>query len=192
MASTERLPTDLMYRQAPDAIRAKAEWVELLVLDVDGVLTDGSLWYSDRGEELKRFHVRDGLGLKLWQKAGGRAAILSGRRSEAVARRAAELGLHPVIQGSDDKAAGFARLLAETGTTADRVCGVGDDLPDLPFLSQCGLAVAVGDAAPEVQAAADHVTAAPGGRGAVREAVEWLLKARGQWIGLMDGFRVSG
>ncbi len=192
MTPTERLTTDLLYRQAPDALRARAERIELLVLDVDGVLTDGGIWYSDRGEELKRFHVRDGLGLKLWQKAGGRAAVLSGRRSETVTRRAAELGLHPVSQGCADKAAGFAELLAEVGLTADRVCGVGDDLPDLPFLTRCGLAVAVGDAVAEVQAAADYVTTAPGGRGAVRETVEWLLKVRGQWAELVSGFRFQG
>ena len=192
MTPTERLTTDLLYRQAPDALRAKAERIELLVLDVDGVLTDGGIWYSDRGEELKRFHVRDGLGLKMWQTAGGRAAILSGRRSETVTRRAAELGLHPVAQGCADKAAGFAAILADVGLTADRVCGVGDDLPDLPFLTRCGLAVAVGDAAAEVQAAVDYVTTAPGGRGAVRETVEWLLKVRGQWAALVDEYRVSG
>jgi len=192
MTPTERLTTDLIYRSAPDALRAQAERIELLVLDVDGVLTDGGIWYSDGGEELKRFHVRDGLGLKMWQAAGGRAAVLSGRRSETVTRRAAELGLHPVSQACADKAAGFAALLAEVGLTADRVCGVGDDLPDLPFLSRCGLAVAVGDAVAEVQAAADHVTTAPGGRGAVRETVEWLLKVRGQWAALVDDYRVSG
>jgi 3-deoxy-D-manno-octulosonate 8-phosphate phosphatase (KDO 8-P phosphatase) len=192
MTPTERLTTDLLYRQAPDAVRAKAEWIELLVLDVDGVLTDGSIWYSDRGDELKRFHVRDGQGLKMWQKAGGRVAVLSGRRSDTVARRAAELGLHPVFQGYDDKGAGLDALLAEVGLPPDRVCGVGDDLPDLPFLTRCGLAVAVGDAAAEVRTAADHVTTAPGGQGAVREAVEWLLKVRGQWAALVDRYRVSG
>lgn len=192
MTPTERLTNDMLFRQAPDGVRAKAARVDVLVLDVDGVLTDGGIWYTERGDELKRFHVRDGFGLKLWQRAGGRAAILSGRHSEAVARRAAELGLAPVYQGYDDKAAGFDALLAEIGATADRVCGVGDDLPDLPFLTRCGLAVAVGDAAFEVQSAADHVTAAPGGRGAVREAVEWLLKARGQWANLVDRYRVSG
>ena len=192
MPSTERLPADLLTRQAPDPLRAKAERIAVLVLDVDGVLTDGGIWYTDRGDELKRFHARDGLGLNLWRRAGGRAAVLSGRASEAVARRAAELGLAPVYQGRDDKAAGFAALLAELGVAPEQVCGIGDDLPDLPFLTRCGLAVAVGDAAAEVRSAADHVTAAPGGRGAVREAVEWLLKARGQWAELVDRYRVSG
>jgi len=192
MTPTERLTTDLMFRKAPDDIREKALRIELLVLDVDGVLTDGSLWYADGGDELKRFHVRDGLGLKLWRQAGGRAAILSGRASEAVTRRAKELGLYPIIQGCDDKAAGLAKLLDEAEVPADHVCGMGDDLPDLPFLARCGLALTVGDAAPEVRAMADHVTAAPGGRGAVREAVEWLLKVRGQWAAVVDRYRVSG
>jgi 3-deoxy-D-manno-octulosonate 8-phosphate phosphatase (KDO 8-P phosphatase) len=192
MTPTERLPTELLHRQTPDDLRAKAARVELLVLDVDGVLTDGGIWYSSLGDEFKRFHVRDGQGLKMWLRAGGRAAVLTGRRSETVSRRAAELGLHPVYQGQDDKGAGFAALLAETGLTADQVCGVGDDLPDLPFLTRCGLSVAVGDAAFEVQSAVDHITAAPGGRGAVREAVEWLLKVRGQWAALVEQYRVSG
>lgn len=192
MTPTERLSTDLLIRKAPDDLRAKALRIELLVLDVDGVLTDGGLWYGDSGDELKRFHVRDGLGLKLWQRVGGRAAILSGRESKAVTRRAKELGLEPILQGCDDKAAGLAKLLAEAEVSADQACGMGDDLPDLPFLTRCGLAIAVGDAAPEVRATADHVTAAPGGRGAVREAVEWLLTVRGQWTQLVDRYRVSG
>jgi 3-deoxy-D-manno-octulosonate 8-phosphate phosphatase (KDO 8-P phosphatase) len=189
--TTERLSSDLLYRQAPEVLRLKAERVELLLLDVDGVLTDGGVWYTERGDELKRFHVRDGFAVKLWRQAGGRVAILSGRRSEAVSRRAAELGIHPVYQGCDDKAAGFAALTAELGVAAEAVCGVGDDLPDLPFLRRCGLAVAVADAASEVRAAADHVTASPGGRGAVREAVEWLLKARGQWPALADRYQTG-
>jgi len=175
-----------------EIVRAKALRIELLVLDVDGVLTDGSLWYSDQGDELKSFSVRDGLGLKLWQQAGGRVAILSGRESKAVTRRAKELGLYPLVQGCDDKATGLAKLLAEAEVPADRACGMGDDLPDLPFLARCGLAVTVADAAPEVRAMADHVTAAPGGRGAVREAVEWLLRVRGQWAELVEKYRVSG
>src|SRR5207248_6604147 len=154
----------------------RAAKVELLLLDVDGVLTDGGIVYADDGTELKRFHVRDGSGLKLWQLAGRRAAIVSGRNSPAVARRAAELGVAPVLQGRADKLAAFEALLAETGLRPEQVCAVGDDLPDLPVLRRCGLAVAVADACPEVRAAADHVTAVGGGHGAVRDAVEWLLR----------------
>ena len=172
------------------ALADRAARVELLLLDVDGVLTDGSIVYADDGTELKRFHVRDGSGLKLWRLAGKRAAIVSGRKSAAVERRAAELGIAPVLQGRDDKLAAFAEVLAATGLTAEQVCAVGDDLPDLPVLRRAGVAVAVADACPEVRAAADSVTMTPGGRGAVREAVEWLLKLRGEWDRVTDEFRV--
>lgn len=161
-----------------------APGIELLLLDVDGVLTDGSVVYSDDGTELKRFHVRDGSGLKLWHAAGKRSAIVSGRKSGVVERRAAELGITPVLQGRDDKLAAFAEVLAATGLRPDQVCAIGDDLPDVPVLRRCGLAVAVADACPELRAVAHYTTAVPGGRGAVREAVEWLLKLSGRWDAL--------
>ena len=163
---------------------ARAAAVELLLLDVDGVLTDGSVVYADDGTELKRFHVRDGSGLKLWHAAGKRSAIVSGRKSVAVARRAAELGIDPVLQGREEKTAAFEEVLARYGFAPEQVCAVGDDLPDLPVLRRCGLAVAVSDACPEVRDAAHIVTTASGGRGAVREAVEWVLKAQGRWAEL--------
>lgn len=165
----------------PPPLTDRAPRVELLLLDVDGVLTDGSIVYADDGAELKRFHVRDGSGLKLWQAAGKRAAIVSGRSSLAVTRRATELGVAPVLQGYADKLAAFEALLAETGVRPEQVCAVGDDLPDLPVLRRCGVAVAVADACLEVRVAADYVTAVPGGRGAVRDAIEWLLRAQGRW-----------
>jgi 3-deoxy-D-manno-octulosonate 8-phosphate phosphatase (KDO 8-P phosphatase) len=166
--------------------------IELLLLDVDGVLTDGSVVYSDSGEELKRFHVRDGAGLKLWRAAGKRAAIISGRSSATVERRAAELGVAPVLQGRDDKLAALDEVLAATGLTADRVCAIGDDLADLPVLGRVGLTIAVADACPEVRAAAHRTTITPGGRGAVREAAEWLLKLQGRWDELIAGYRPAG
>jgi 3-deoxy-D-manno-octulosonate 8-phosphate phosphatase (KDO 8-P phosphatase) len=163
---------------------ARAVAIELLLLDVDGVLTDGSVVYADDGTELKRFHVRDGSGLKLWHAAGKRSAIVSGRKSAAVERRASELGIRPVLQGRDDKLAALAEVLAETGLAPEQVCAVGDDLPDLPVLRRCGLAVAVADGCPEVREACHYATIAAGGRGAVREAIEWLLKAQGRWAEL--------
>jgi 3-deoxy-D-manno-octulosonate 8-phosphate phosphatase (KDO 8-P phosphatase) len=169
----------------PPPLADRAAKIELLLLDVDGVLTDGGIVYADDGTERKRFHVRDGSGLKFWRQTGKRAAIVSGRDSPAVARRAAELGIAPVLQGRSDKLPAFEAVLAETGLRPDQVCAVGDDLPDLPILRRAGLAVAVADACPEVRAAADHVTAAPGGHGAVRDAVEWLLKLRGEWEGVV-------
>jgi len=172
----------------PD-LAARAARVRLLLLDVDGVLTDGRIVYADDGAELKRFHVRDGSGLKFWRGAGKRAAIVSGRSSAAVTRRAAELGVGPVHQAQGDKLPAFERVLAEVGVTAAEVCAVGDDLPDLPVLGRAGLAVAVADAAPEVRAAADYVTAAPGGAGAVREAIEWLMKLTGEWDRVVESYR---
>ncbi|HJZ57845.1 MAG TPA: HAD hydrolase family protein [Gemmataceae bacterium] len=174
----------------PDSpsLAERAAKVELLLLDVDGVLTDGGIVYADNGVELKRFHVRDGSGLKLWQLAGKRAVIVSGRSSPAVEVRAAELGVSPVLQGRADKLTAFEAVLGETGLRAEQVCAIGDDLPDLPVLRRCGLAVAVADACPEVRAAADYVTTAPGGQGAVRDAIEWLLKLQGAWAGLVARF----
>lgn len=167
---------------------ARAARIELLLLDVDGVLTDGSIVYA--GEvEVKRFHVRDGSGLKFWHQAGKRSAIVSGRKSQAVQVRAAELGIGLVFQGCSDKLPAFEAVLAETGLQPDQVCAVGDDLPDLPVLRRAGLAVAVADACAEVRAAADHVTGVPGGAGAVRDAVEWLLKLQGQWDGIVASFK---
>jgi 3-deoxy-D-manno-octulosonate 8-phosphate phosphatase (KDO 8-P phosphatase) len=159
----------------------RASTIELLLLDVDGVLTDGGILYADDGAELKRFHVRDGSGLKLWHSAGKQSAIISGRKSLAVDRRAAELGIRPVLQGRDDKLRAFQEVLAETGLQVEQVCAIGDDLPDLPVLQRCGLAVAVADACREVREVAHYATNAPGGHGAVREAIEWLLKLRGEW-----------
>ncbi len=159
---------------------------------MDGVLTDGSIVYSDAGEELKRFHVRDGSGLKLWLAAGKRAEVVSGRASPAVARRMAELGVAPVLQGRDDKPAAFAEVLAALGLSAEQACAVGDDLPDLPVMLRAGLAVAVADACAEVRAAAHYTTPVPGGRGAVRDAVEWVLKLQGRWADLTARYRPAG
>lgn len=162
-------------------LSARASAIELLLLDVDGVLTDGSVAYLDDGRELKRFHVRDGSGLKLWRAAGKRAAIVSGRSSPAVERRAKELGVSPVLQGREDKRTALEEVLRVTGVTPDRVCAIGDDLPDVPVLRACGLAVAVADACAEAREAAHYVTAVAGGHGAVRDAIEWLLKLQGRW-----------
>jgi 3-deoxy-D-manno-octulosonate 8-phosphate phosphatase (KDO 8-P phosphatase) len=161
----------------------------MLVLDVDGVLTDGGIVYGDNGVELKQFHVRDGSGLKIWQHAGKRAAIVTGRTSPIVAVRAAELGIDPVYQGAMEKMPAYRRLLADAALRPEQVCYVGDDVPDLPLLGSCGLAVAVADACPEARAAAHYITRAPGGRGAVREAIELILRCQGLWQQVLDWFR---
>ena len=155
--------------------------IEMLVVDVDGVLTDGSIVYTDQGEEIKTFHVRDGSGLKLWTHLGKRAGIITGRQSPIVLRRAAELGITAVVQGSDDKRAAFTQLVAEHQLRGEQVAYVGDDLPDLPVLRLCGLAVAVADACDEVRQLAQFVTRAACGRGAVRETIELILRAQGRW-----------
>jgi 3-deoxy-D-manno-octulosonate 8-phosphate phosphatase (KDO 8-P phosphatase) len=171
------LPPDLAGRIAA---------IELLVLDVDGVLTDGRIVYSDNGVETKTFHVHDGAGVRFWLDAGRQAAIISGRQSPAVARRARELGIPHVIQGAGAKLPALQTLLRQIGLGPDQACVVGDDLPDLPLLRNAGLGVAVADACPELRLAAHYVTSRPGGRGAVREVVELLLAGQGQWQPLLD------
>jgi 3-deoxy-D-manno-octulosonate 8-phosphate phosphatase (KDO 8-P phosphatase) len=163
--------------------------VELLVVDVDGVLTDGGIVYADNGTEIKAFHVRDGSGLKIWQYLGKRSAIITGRISRVVDVRAAEVGIDPVIQGALDKAPAFEQLLLQSGLTPEQVCFVGDDVPDLPAMRRCGLAVAVADACPECKEDAHYVTTAAGGRGAVREAIELILHCQGLWRHVVERFR---
>lgn len=154
--------------------------VRLLVLDVDGVLTDGSLWFGADGEVMKPFHVRDGLGIKQLLAAGIEVAIISGRRHAAVDARMRDLGVKRVMQGVDDKRAALASLLADTGIAAAEAACLVDDVPDLPLLQGVGLPAAVADAHPAALAAARHVTQRPGGRGAVREFCDWLLASREQ------------
>ena len=159
--------------------------VELLLLDVDGVLTDGGVTLGPDGEERKTFNIRDGLGLRLWQQAGCRVGLVTGRASRALERRAAELGIACVRQGVTDKAAATAAILAECGLDATQAAFMGDDLPDLAAMAACGVAIAPADACREVRAAAALVTALAGGRGAVREAIERMLAARGAWDALV-------
>lgn len=161
-----------------DAVLERARRIRLLVLDVDGVLTDGRLYLSASGEELKVFHVRDGSGLVALQRAGVTVAIVSGRDSPAVTRRAAELGIRHVRQGVADKGAELDRLLGELGVAPEELACVGDDTPDAPMLRRAGLAIGVADAHPALLASAHWVTRAKGGRGAVREVCDLLLSAR--------------
>jgi 3-deoxy-D-manno-octulosonate 8-phosphate phosphatase (KDO 8-P phosphatase) len=155
--------------------------VRLLVLDVDGVLTDGRLLYGPAEGEWKAFHVHDGLALARAAAAGYPVAVVSARDSAAVRRRMAELGLREVHQGVADKLGVFEKLCARHAVRAAEAACMGDDLPDLPLLRRAGLAVAPADAVAEVRRAAGWVTRAPGGGGAVREVVEALLRARGAW-----------
>jgi len=167
--------------------RAKA--IRLLALDVDGVLTDGMLHYDARGAEQKTFSVRDGLGIKLLQRAGITIAIISGRRSQPVMTRAAELGIEHVIVGRDDKLAALQELCVHLNLRLDEAAYMGDDLPDLAAVHAAGLGLTVADAAEPVYAAADWRSDACGGRGAVREACEMLLQARDQWADTLASYR---
>jgi 3-deoxy-D-manno-octulosonate 8-phosphate phosphatase (KDO 8-P phosphatase) len=173
--------------QDPLSLRCAA--IELLLLDVDGVLTDGGIVYSDGGVESKVFHVRDGSALHIWHKAGRRSAFLSGRSSRLVDIRAAELGVSLVLQGIADKATAYQRILTELSLRTGQVCFIGDDIPDLAVLGNCGLAVAVADACAEVRAEAHYVTQTRGGRGAVREAIELILRCQGRWQEIREVFR---
>jgi YrbI family 3-deoxy-D-manno-octulosonate 8-phosphate phosphatase len=165
--------------------------IEFLLLDVDGVLTDGRIIYGDNGVEWKIFHVRDGSGLKLWHNAGKRSAVISGRSSRVVEVRAAELGIALVLQGVMDKSPAYQRVLTEMNLRTEQVCFIGDDVPDLPILGNCGLAVAVADACPEARAAAHYITRAQGGRGAIRETVEVILRCQNRWQGVVESFRTK-
>ena len=155
-----------------------ADRIKLLVLDVDGVLTDGRLWFGAEGEAFKVFHVRDGAGIKALQAAGVTVAIISGRESPAVARRARELGVRHVRQGAEHKAAAFRELIAELGVDPAVTACIVDDTPDLPLMALVALPIAVADAHPSVLSAAHHVTRAAGGQGAVREICDLLIEAR--------------
>jgi len=160
---------------------AAAATVRLLVLDVDGVMTDGGIHLDDRGVETKRFHVRDGTGIKIWRTLGYETALITGRRGDVVRHRAAELGIKHVIQGADDKGHALRRLLSDLRLAEADTAILADDLPDLPMARLAGYPMAVADAAPEIMGMARFVTSRPGGHGAVREAIEHLIRARGQW-----------
>jgi 3-deoxy-D-manno-octulosonate 8-phosphate phosphatase (KDO 8-P phosphatase) len=160
--------------------------IEFLLLDVDGVLTDGRIHFDHEGREYKSFHVHDAAGLVYWHRSGLRSGFLSGRGGDVVERRARELGVHEVILKRIDKAAAFAELAARQQLTPERVCYVGDDLLDLPVLREVGFAVTVPEARAEVLAAAMMITERSAGFGAVRDVVETLLRARGAWDAIVQ------
>jgi 3-deoxy-D-manno-octulosonate 8-phosphate phosphatase (KDO 8-P phosphatase) len=157
----------------------RARRVRLMIFDVDGVLTDGRLWYGPAGEALKAFHTLDGHGIKMLAASGIMPAILSGRRSEAVTRRALELGIGHVLQGIEDKASAYASLLAQLGVQAEATGYAGDDVVDLPVLVRCGFACAPREAPQAVRQRAHYVCESPAGAGAVREICELLMRAQG-------------
>lgn len=155
--------------------------IQLILSDVDGVMTDGGIIYDNQGIESKRFHVRDGLGIKLWQRSGGRFGIITARNSHIVNLRSKELGIEIVRQGFSEKLPAAHEVIGAAGLQAEAVCYIGDDLTDLPVLRHVGLGVAVADGAGEVREAAGYVTKTRGGHGAVRELVEMILKSQRRW-----------
>lgn len=168
----------MLGETSTEALTRAAEKIELLVLDCDGVLTDGRLYFSSRGEELKSFHVRDGQGIVSWQAAGFKTAIITGRNSDIARRRAEELNIEFFLDGVKDKAAALDDLIGKTGVGANQIAYVGDDLADLGPMKRVGLPVAVCDSARELVEVAAYITSKNGGMGAVREVVDLVLEAK--------------
>jgi 3-deoxy-D-manno-octulosonate 8-phosphate phosphatase (KDO 8-P phosphatase) len=169
-----------------DAVLAS---IEFLLLDVDGVLTDGRIWFGPDGHEYKSFHVHDAAGMFAWHRQGGYSGFLSGRAGETVERRAKELGVHEVMLRRTDKGVALDELLARRSLDPQQICFVGDDLVDLPVLQRVGFAVTVPEARPEVFTAAHHVTDRSAGFGAVRDVIEILLRARGRWQTVLNHYQ---
>ncbi len=166
---------------SPDDARSRALAVRMIVFDVDGVLTDGSLFYGDDGQEYKAFNSRDGHGIKMLNATGVAPGIITGRTSQVVLHRARNLGITQIFQGASDKLAAFEALLAATGLAPGQIAYMGDDVVDLPVLRRCGLAITVPDAPEEVKARCHLITLAGAGRGAAREACEFIMRAQGTW-----------
>ena len=177
-----------MQFQASDALQ-RARRVRLVIFDVDGVLTDGRLWYGPGGEELKAFHGFDGLGIKLLRMAGLKTAILSGRESSAVTERARELGIEHVLQGIEDKQKAFAALLRRLRLKQQASAYMGDDLVDLPVLARCGFACAPHEAPEDVRSRVHYIASADAGHGAAREVCEFILEAQGKLERVLARFR---
>ena len=175
-------------RDLSDEVAERARRLRLMVFDVDGVLTDGTLWYGPSGEALKAFHAFDGHGLKLLAASGVACALLSGRESAAVAARAAELGIVDVLQGIDDKLAAFQVLLSQKKLHPQQAGFMGDELVDLPVLTRCGLACAPREAPEAVRGRAHYVAAAPAGRGAAREVCELVMRAQGTFARALQAY----
>ena len=169
----------MKFNENENLVIARARKIRLLLLDVDGVLTDGRLYYSAQGEELKVFNTLDGHGLKLLGRAGLQTGVISGRKSSALERRCRDLGLDHVHLGQDDKLEVLKEVLAQTGFSLEQVAYAGDDLPDLPVINRSGLGICVPNAHPDVRAAAAVETGLSGGNGAVREICDFLLRQQG-------------
>jgi YrbI family 3-deoxy-D-manno-octulosonate 8-phosphate phosphatase len=169
-------------------IEQRCQNIELMLADVDGVLTSGEIIFNNQGIETKQFHIRDGLGIRLWQRAGYQFGLITGRSSHVVKIRAAELGIEIVRQTAEDKLPIAIEIISQLGFQPEQVCYIGDDLPDVPVIRHVGLGVAVADACAEAKAHAHHSTSLPGGQGAVRETIELVLKAQRRWDDLIQKY----
>ena len=169
-------------------LKEKAAKIKLLILDVDGVMTDGTIWIDDQGREQKGFHVKDGFGLRSLMNNGIEVAIITGRQSEVVAHRARELGIQEIYQKVPDKRVPFYEILGKKGLSEDQACYIGDDLPDLLLLRKVGLSITVADGAEELKEYVDLVTKKKGGHGAVREVCEFILKAQKKWTDVVSSY----
>jgi len=170
------------YKKLSPRLKTKIRDVRLLVMDVDGVLTPGYITMNSEGEEIKIFDVQDGFGLILWRRAGLKSAIVTAGKSKAVINRATSLKIDKVYQGSYNKTVVYEQLKREFKITDKEVCFIGDDLIDVPLLKRAGLRCCVSNASEDVIPYADYVTARPGGKGAVREIIELVLKTQGRWV----------
>lgn len=169
-------------------VTTRAQRIKLLLMDCDGVLTDGRLWLTADGDEQKTFHARDGQGISLLHRAGLRTGIITGRTSSAVDRRAQDLKMAYVRQYAKDKIKALEEIIADAGVTTDECAYIGDDVGDIPVMHRVGFAAAVADAVEETKQAAHYVTSLNGGQGAVRELCDLILKAQGRWDELIDRF----
>lgn len=174
------------FRVQSSELKKKAKKIKLLILDVDGVMTDGRIILDNNGNEIKAFHVRDGHGIKMAQTAGIIIAIITGRKSEVVKRRALELGIKDVYQKALNKVAIYKKLLKKYGMKDEEVAFIGDDINDLLILKMVGFSIAVSDADTHIRNKVDYVTEMGGGQGAVRETIDIILKAQGKWEGITN------
>ncbi len=169
---------------------ARMQSIELILSDVDGVMTDGGITYDNQGIETKTFHVRDGMGIKLWQKTGHRFGVITARSSHIVKLRMEELGVDFIRQGTEQKLAAAQQIIEELNLEPSNVCYIGDDLTDVGLMKSSGMSASVADAAEDVKKVADYVTKSAGGKGAIRELIEMILKSQKRWNELLQGYGI--
>lgn len=169
---------------------ARMQSIELILSDVDGVMTNGGITYDNQGIETKTFHVRDGMGIKLWQKTGHRFGVITARSSHIVKLRMDELGVDFIRQGTEQKLAAAQQIIGELNLEIQNVCYIGDDLTDVGLMKSVGLSASVADATDDVKKVADYVTKSAGGKGAIRELIEMILKSQKRWNELLQGYGI--